>query len=259
MSAASDDQPGPTGPGLWRLIGAAALACLGVIVLWSTFRQPEPPDGSTRALDQMPSQAPVESPSDPPPLSPLGAEDGSVLPTGDPESTPSVATSGPAAPTPGRTSAGPTPSASTPAAQVLPTSAAATPSGTPSRSPAAQFRPVTVQAEAPGNLRSGGADIAYCDSCDGGARVRYLGRLTVYLDVAAAGSRTVTVGYTADGPRDLKVVVNGGAPQTFSVTGSDWETPRSFRFTSSIPAGRTAVTFYNDSGPPPDIDKVTVS
>ncbi|MGW0504978.1 hypothetical protein [Micromonospora sp. NPDC003241] len=258
MSAASDDQPGPTGPGLWRLIGAAALACLGVIVLWSTFRQPEPPEGSTRALDQTPSLAPADPPSDPPTLFPLGTEDEPV-PSPSPESTPSVAVSGPAAPSPSRTSAGPVPSTTTPGTSILPTSAAVTPSSTPSRSPAAQFRPVTVQAEAPGNLRSGGAEIAYCDSCDGGARVRYLGQLTVYLDVAAAGSRTVTVGYTADGTRDLKVVVNGGPPQTFTVTGSSWVTPRSLRFTASIPAGRTAVTLYHDSAPPPDIDKVTVS
>ncbi|MFI7023950.1 hypothetical protein [Micromonospora sp. NPDC049900] len=258
MSAASDDQPGPTRPGLWRLVGAAALACLGVIVLWSTFRQPEPPDGSSRALDQFPSQAPVDPPIEPPTLSPLGAEDEPV-PSGTPEGTPSVAVSGPAAPSPGRTSARPVPSTTTPGTSILPTSAAVTPSRTPSRSPAAQFRPVTVQAEASGNLRSGGAAVAYCDPCDGGARIRYLGQLTVYLDVAVAGSRTVTVGYTVDGTRELKVVVNGGAPQTFTVTGSSWETPRSFRFTASIPAGRTAVTFYNDSGPPPDIDKVTVS
>ncbi|MFI7023951.1 hypothetical protein ACIBMZ_14700 [Micromonospora sp. NPDC049900] len=121
-----------------------------------------------------------------------------------------------------------------------------------------RFRPITVQAEDPGNTLGGGAKVATCSACDGGARVRYLGELTVYFDVPAAGRRTVTVHYTVDGPRELRVSINDASQHTFSVTGTSWDSPRSVQFDASVPAGRVAVRLWSGRSAP-DIDKVTIS
>ncbi|PYC65538.1 hypothetical protein C7C45_28285 [Micromonospora arborensis] len=133
------------------------------------------------------------------------------------------------------------------------------PGTTPKANPPVRFTPVTVQAENPANTLSEGALPVSCDTCDGGARVRYLGRVTVYLDTNVAGTRTVTVTYEIDGNRRVKVAINNAAPSTFSTSGTDWKQPKTFSFVAPIPAGRTAITFYNDEGDCPDIDKVTVS
>ncbi|MEV4508919.1 hypothetical protein AB0K00_08195 [Dactylosporangium sp. NPDC049525] len=126
----------------------------------------------------------------------------------------------------------------------------------------APFTPVVVEAEAPGNRLTGGAGVTACVTCHGGARVRYL-CFTCTLEVRAvlpvAGSRTVTVGYEVDGPRSVKVAVNGAPARTFQVTGSEWTTPRSFQFTAELPAGDLRLTFFNDDTPAPDIDVVTIS
>ncbi|MBX7265068.1 hypothetical protein KIF24_02665 [Micromonospora sp. Llam7] len=124
---------------------------------------------------------------------------------------------------------------------------------------APSFRPVSVEAEDPGNVLGEGAGIAACPACEGGARVRYVGRLTAYLTTAAAGSRTITVGYEVKGERSLKISINGAPPTTHHLTGTDWDTPRTFRYTATVPAGRVSIAFYNDTDPAPDIDKITIS
>ncbi|GIJ75757.1 hypothetical protein Xph01_01890 [Micromonospora phaseoli] len=134
------------------------------------------------------------------------------------------------------------------------------PSGTPGRTTEPpSFRPVSVEAEDPGNVLSEGAGIATCPTCEGGARVRYIGRLTANLTTAAAGRRTVTVTYQVKGDRSLMISINGAAPTTHRLSGTDWDTPRTFRYTATIPAGQVSMTFYNDTGPAPDIDKITIS
>ncbi|RFS43538.1 hypothetical protein D0Q02_27300 [Micromonospora craniellae] len=200
---------------------------------------------------------------------------------GDPSSAPPSVTgqepAGPTAPTePGRTPSH-RPSATPhsggggtalPAPEATPSRRPAT-TGTTSRSPgptattgattgAEPFSPLTVQAEAAGNTLGGGAKVATCSACDGGARVRYLGTLTAYFDVPEAGRRTVTVDYTADGLRDLRVSINDAGQHSFSVTGTDWDSPRSFQFDATVPAGRVAVRLWSDK-PAPDIDKITIS
>ncbi|MEU0558496.1 hypothetical protein [Dactylosporangium sp. NPDC006015] len=126
----------------------------------------------------------------------------------------------------------------------------------------ASFAPIVVEAEDPGNRLTGGAAVTACGTCHGGARVRYL-CFTCVLEVRAvlptAGSRTVTVGYEVDGPRAVKVRVNGAAPRTFQVTGPAWTVPRSFQFTADLPAGELRLTLFNDDTPAPDIDVVTIT
>ncbi|WBB55258.1 hypothetical protein [Verrucosispora sp. WMMD573] len=124
---------------------------------------------------------------------------------------------------------------------------------------AAPFSPVSVEAEDPANLLSEGAGIASCAACGNGARVRYVGRLTAYLTTATGGSRTITVRYTVKGDRTIKISINGAAPTAHHLTGTDWDTPRTLRYTAMVPAGRVSMAFYNDTGPAPDIDKITIS
>jgi hypothetical protein len=113
-----------------------------------------------------------------------------------------------------------------------------------------------VQAEDPANVLGGGAKVTACATCEGGARVRYLGTLAVPIEVPTAGRRTVTVHYTCDGERELQVAINGGTPTAQWVTGTDWATPRTFRYTATLPAGRSTLTILNGG---PDIDKITIS
>ncbi|MEV0130087.1 hypothetical protein AB0H83_16700 [Dactylosporangium sp. NPDC050688] len=158
-----------------------------------------------------------------------------------------------------------------------PADPAARPTATPAATPAAPatrqasiavgsapapFTPVVIEAEDPGNELTGGAAVTACGTCHGGHRVRYLCftcTLVVRTVLPVAGSRTVTVGYEVDGPRSVKVSVNGAPARTFQVTGPDWTVPRSFQFTADLPAGPLRLTFFNDATPAPDIDVVTIS
>lgn len=144
-----------------------------------------------------------------------------------------------------------------------------TPSGRPTRSAeasapgAAPVTPpittVSVEAEASSNLLGGGAKVASCATCDGGARVRYIhdtNPLEVYVDLPVAGIRSVSVRYEADEPRDIVVQINGGSIVTYPVNGSGgWETPATFTFEAYLSAGRNALRF---SGHSPDIDRIIV-
>lgn len=195
----------------------------------------------------------------------------------------SMEADGPAAVAPARSlPAWPTPrleavAAPTPAVSTVPTEAAPTgsarpalsstpapttaagpaPSSTPS--PARPFTPISVEAEAPGNLLNG-AQVASCVTCDGGARVRYIddvNYLEVYVTLPEAGTRTVSVRYESDGDRRMAVRINDGPTTVHPVTGSGgWETPATVTFEAHLPAGRVAIRF---SGQSPDIDRVIVS
>jgi hypothetical protein len=159
-----------------------------------------------------------------------------------------------------------------PAASASPNVSAARPAaGSPSAtapSPSAgggspaTFRPITVEAEDPHSALSGGAAVTACATCRGGHRVRYLCftcRLVVRATVPVAGRRTVTVVYEADGDRVIKVRINDAPARTLPVTGPDWTTPRSVRFTADLPAGPLRLSFYNDESPAPDLDEVVIS
>jgi hypothetical protein len=148
------------------------------------------------------------------------------------------------------------------AASAVPSAVAQPSSAAPSSSPAARFTPITVEAEDPHNTLIGGAAPTDCATCRGGGRVRYICitcRVIVRTSVAVAGPRTVTVYYEADGPRSLKVSVNDAQPRRWPVTGTGWETPRSFRFTADLPAGPVRLTLFNDESPAPDVDEVVIS
>ncbi|MEU5549827.1 MULTISPECIES: hypothetical protein [unclassified Micromonospora] len=238
---------------LWAGIGSLAGAMVLAAVLIPPLILANDDDGRSDS-----TQSQVDPSSAPPSVAGQQPE-GPAVPTG-PERTPS----------PGAPSGTPRPGGGGHAFPVPEEEPSRTPTSAPtSRNPGPtasasatggteRFRPLTVQAEAPGNTLGGGAQIATCSACDGGARVRYLGNLTVFFDVPTAGRRTVTVHYTVDGPRELRVAVNDASQHTFAVTGTAWDSPRSVQFDATVPAGRVAVRLWSDKSAP-DIDKVTIS
>jgi hypothetical protein len=152
-------------------------------------------------------------------------------------------------------------SSGTTAAQPMsPTASVVAPAA--SMSPPVQFIPISVQAEDPGNLLSGGGEVIACATCDGGYRVRYLCltcQLVIRTTLPVSGERTVTVVYETEGSRSIKISVNGARPVIQMVSGHDWTTPETFQFTAVMPAGDLLLAFYNDDAPAPDIDKVVIS
>lgn len=125
---------------------------------------------------------------------------------------------------------------------------------------ATTFTPITVEAEARGNILSGSAQVAACSSCLGGGRVRYIfgaSQLTIAVQVPVAGQRGIFVVYETDGPRTIMVNIDGLPTFDQVVTGPGWTTPETFKFTARVPAGAVYFTFYND-GPAPDIDRLTI-
>jgi hypothetical protein len=123
------------------------------------------------------------------------------------------------------------------------------------------FVPITIQAEASGNIRTGGAQAFACAPCAGGARVGYLaGANQLFIDVTVpvGGRRTLEVTYETDGPRTLDVSANGVRIAQPELTGVGWETPMAYQVVVTLPAGLVRLGFFNDAGPAPDIDLVVV-
>jgi hypothetical protein len=134
--------------------------------------------------------------------------------------------------------------------------AAVTPS--PTKAATGTFTAMTVQAE--NATLSDGAKTTDCESCGGGQRVRYLGRVDARFDVAASGERTITVTCSVgDNFRELSVTVNGTALITRrKVSGNSWEELLTVSAKTSVPAGPVTVAVF---GAPngPDIDAISIS
>lgn len=127
------------------------------------------------------------------------------------------------------------------------------------------FAPQSIQAEAATNVLSDGPAVVACAPCDGGARVGYIAgtaELIMVTRLPVAGSRTLTVTYETDGLRLLKISANGNEIAerwvTYTGTANGWESPQTFAFATTLPAGPLQLVFYNDVGPAPDIDKVVL-
>ncbi|HWS35969.1 MAG TPA: hypothetical protein VN408_24930 [Actinoplanes sp.] len=120
------------------------------------------------------------------------------------------------------------------------------------------FTPLVAQAE--DAALSGGAEVLECAACDGNARVAGLGRIDASFDVPAAGRRTITVLYQADGVRHLIVAVNGAdTVGVLRVSGADRPAPRRAEVYAQIPAGPVTISLYADpAGRAPDIDKIII-
>jgi hypothetical protein len=136
------------------------------------------------------------------------------------------------------------------------------PSPRPSLSVSAEttrrFTSVTVQAE--NASLSGGASTVDCDTCEGGARVRYVGRVDVHATIPSSGLFDLTVVFETDGKRQLAVSINDGPPVVSqAVTGRGWTVPQKLTVRAALPAGSVDIGLYGDTGNAPDIDAVTIS
>src|SRR5205823_2933553 len=117
-----------------------------------------------------------------------------------------------------------------------------------------------------GNTLAGGAVVASCATCSGGAKVGFVGSggtLTVNgVAAPSTGSYRVTIAYldgSATG-RQAQISVNGGAPQTvsFTPTGS-FSTVGTMTLPLQLTTGSNTIEFANPSAFAPDFDRIIVA
>jgi hypothetical protein len=126
-------------------------------------------------------------------------------------------------------------------------------------------RLTSYEAEAPANVLSGGASVASCGTCSGGAKVGFVGSgaTLTFTGVTAptAGTYPVIVSYLdgSDAGRQATVSVNGAAPQTvtFTPTG-DFSTVGTVSVPLALPAGANTIEFANPTDYTPDFDRILV-
>ncbi|WP_157249774.1 alpha-L-fucosidase [Nonomuraea typhae] len=113
--------------------------------------------------------------------------------------------------------------------------------------------------------RLGDAGITGCGACSGGQKVRNLGGGPgAYVEfgnvtVPSAGTYTLVVDYTVNGPRSFFVTVNGGAPVEVKVDGVGNNTPYTTTVPITLGAGPNTVKIHNDTGSAPDLDRLSLS
>jgi hypothetical protein len=101
-----------------------------------------------------------------------------------------------------------------------------------------------------------------CPTCAGGYRVGYIAgaaEVQVSTTMPMAGPRTIVVTYESDGLRLMKVSANGIQIAERWLTGTGWETPYTFVLSATLAGGPVCLSFYNDVGPAPDLDKVVIT
>jgi chitodextrinase len=126
----------------------------------------------------------------------------------------------------------------------------------------------SVEAEASGNVLTGGAVVQSCSGCSGGQDVGYIGNnsgtLTINFSVATAGAYNVTIAYVNgdSAARTAQITVDSGTPQTVSFAPtSSWSTPNNLTLSAPITlnSGAHSIEFSNPSSWAPDVDKITVT
>ncbi|MFB4300377.1 DUF4832 domain-containing protein [Actinomadura sp. NTSP31] len=122
----------------------------------------------------------------------------------------------------------------------------------------------TVEAEDPGNTLSGGAVVASCTGCSGGAKVGYLGNggtLTFnHVTTGVAGSHTLTISYASAEARSATVRVGNGTATTVGLPSSGgWDTVATTTLPVTLTGGDNTITIAGPGGWAPDIDKITVA
>ncbi len=123
----------------------------------------------------------------------------------------------------------------------------------------------SYEAESSANTIAGGASVAACSTCSGGAKVGFVGQggtLTFNnVNVAAAGTYQVVIAYldgSATG-RQATISVNGAAPQTvsFTPTGS-FSAVGTMTVPLQLAAGNNTIEFANPTAFAPDFDRIIV-
>jgi hypothetical protein len=110
----------------------------------------------------------------------------------------------------------------------------------------------------------GSTGLTGCGPCSGGEKVRNIGgdptAYVLFPDVTVdkAGTYTLFIDFTVNGPRSYFVSVNGGAPVQVAVDGLGNNTP----YTTSIPvtlqAGANTIKVFNDTDSAPDLDRLSL-
>jgi chitodextrinase len=123
----------------------------------------------------------------------------------------------------------------------------------------------SYEAEASGNTLSGGAVVASCTGCSGGAKVGYLGNGATLringIDGGTGGAKTVTVYYASAVARSFTIAANGGTATTVNAPATaDWNTVGSVTATLTLNSGTgNTITIANPSNWAPDIDRIVIS
>lgn len=119
----------------------------------------------------------------------------------------------------------------------------------------------SYEAEAPSNSYSGKAGPVSCDTCSGGAKVGnlYQGSAMQFHDVrvAEAGVYKLSLSYISGDTRSFMISVNGGERERFTPPATkDWNTVGVFDFEVRLQAGANTLSFDDDGGYAPDLDKI---
>ncbi|RIX50131.1 carbohydrate-binding protein [Paenibacillus nanensis] len=123
------------------------------------------------------------------------------------------------------------------------------------------------EAESSANLLTGNASISACQTatgCSGGLKVGNLwGGSTLQfreVTVEQAGVYTLSVYYLSGDPRPVSIAVNDGESENYAFPKTaDWDTLGVFRVEVLLQEGTNAITFDDDGGWSPDIDKIEVA
>src|SRR5947209_766829 len=121
----------------------------------------------------------------------------------------------------------------------------------------------SYEAEARSNTLSGGARVARCPACSGGAKVGFVGKTGTLrftgVQAAASGTATPHISYARGTARGAQLTVDGGPAVTlaFPPTGG-FGTPGKLDVSVQLAAGSNTVTFANPSDWAPDFDRIVV-
>ena len=140
--------------------------------------------------------------------------------------------------------------------------------GPPSSPPGSLPPPVTrvYEAEWVGNSFTN-TTVYTCSGCSGQKKVGRVGRNSGTLQfngitATTGGLATVKIAYvngdTAGRVGWLSINGSPGVPLDFDVTGG-WSTVHTLVVIMTLKAGGNTLAFFNDDGPAPDFDKLTVS
>ncbi|MFC5835097.1 glycoside hydrolase family 97 catalytic domain-containing protein [Nonomuraea insulae] len=119
----------------------------------------------------------------------------------------------------------------------------------------------TIEAEAAGNTRAGGAAVDVCSGCSGGNGVSGLatGSLSVPFQATSAGDKTVRIHYASAAAASIKVAVGSGPPVTVPLhaTGGG-DAPATATVGLSLSSGANTILIEDASGAGVTIDSLDV-
>jgi hypothetical protein len=110
----------------------------------------------------------------------------------------------------------------------------------------------------------GSTGLTGCGPCSGGEKVRNIGGspdafvLFPNVTVDKAGTYTLFIDFTVNGPRSYFVSVNGGTPVQVSVNGVGNNTPYTTTVPVTLQAGANTIKIYNDTDGAPDLDRISL-